>query len=121
VPVVDFNARVTTYMGNLMLRLPRGPIQPYISGGGGIVQLTGSVDVPFLGQIVSASADDFGWNVGGGLMVLPTPNVGFRADLRRFQTGDIAWDDITDIGGLDDIPLPKVNFWRATGGLVFRY
>jgi hypothetical protein len=121
IPVVDLNARVTTYMGNLMVRLPRGPIQPYASGGAGIVRLTGSVDIPFLGQIVSASADDVGWNFGGGLMVLPSSNFGFRGDIRRFQTGALSWDDITDIGGLGDIPLPKVDFWRATGGLVFRY
>jgi hypothetical protein len=121
IPVVDLNARVTTFMGNLMVRLPRGPIQPYASGGAGLVRLTGSVDIPFLGQIVSASADDIGWNVGGGLMLLPTPNFGIRGDVRRFETGALAWDDITDIGGLGDIPLPKVNFWRATGGLVFRY
>lgn len=121
IPVVDLNARVTTYMGNLMVRLPRGPIQPYVSGGGGIVRLTGSVDIPFIGQIVSASADDFGWNVGGGLMLLPTPNIGLRGDIRRFQTGSLSWDEITDIGGLDDIPLPKVDFWRATGGIVFKF
>ena len=120
IPVVDLNARVTTYMGNLMIRLPRGPVQPYVSGGGGIVRLTGSVDVPFLGQIVSASADDVAWNVGAGLMLLPTPNVGLRGDVRRFQTGAISWDDIAGIGGLGDIPLPKVDFWRATGGIVFK-
>jgi opacity protein-like surface antigen len=121
IPVVDLNARVTTYMGNLVVRLPHGPIQPYVSGGAGIVQVTGSVDVPFLGSIVSVSAEDFGWNFGGGLMVFPAPNVGIRADLRRFQTDDVSWDDLTSIGGLDELPLPKVDFWRATGGLTFRF
>jgi len=121
IPIVDLNARVTTYMGNLMFRVPVGPIQPYVSGGAGIVRLTGSVDVPFLGQIVSASADDIGWNFGGGLMLFPTPNFGVRGDVRRFQTGDISWDDIAGIGGLDDIPLPKVDFWRATAGLTFKF
>jgi opacity protein-like surface antigen len=121
IPVVDLNARVSTYMGNVMFRIPRGPIQPYVTGGAGLVRLTGSVDVPFLGSVFSASADDVGWNFGGGIMVFPGTNVGLRADIRRFQTGALSWDDITDIGGLDDLPLPKVNFWRATGGLTFKF
>jgi opacity protein-like surface antigen len=121
IPVVDLNARVSTFMGNLMFRVPRGPVQPYVSAGAGIVRLTGSVDVPFLGSVFSASADDVGWNFGGGLMLFPGTNVGLRADVRRFQTGELSWDDITDVGGLDDLPLPKVNFWRATGGLTFRF
>jgi opacity protein-like surface antigen len=121
IPVVDLNARVSTFMGNVMIRVPNGFFQPYLTAGAGIVRLTGSVDVPFLGQIVSASADDLGWNFGGGLMLFPTPNLGVRGDIRRFQTGAISWDDITGIGGLDDIPLPKVDFWRATGGLTFKF
>jgi opacity protein-like surface antigen len=121
IPVVDLNAHVTTFMGNLVLRMPRGPIQPYVSGGAGIVRLTGSVNVPIVGNLVSASADDFGWNFGGGLMLFPTSNFGLRGDIRRFQTGDLSWNEITDIGGLDDLPLPKVDFWRATAGVTFKF
>jgi opacity protein-like surface antigen len=119
--VVDLSARVTTYMGNVILRLPTGPIQPYASGGAGIVRLTGSVDVPFIGSVFSVSAEDFGWNAGGGLMLFPGSNVGLRADVRRFQTGDLSWEDLTDIEDLDDIPLPRVNFWRATAGITFTF
>lgn len=121
IPVVDFNAHLTTLMGNLVVRVPSGPIQPYVSGGGGIVRLTGSVDVPIVGSLLSATADDFGWNFGGGLMLFPTPNLGFRGDIRRFQTGDLSWNEITDIGGFDDLPLPKVDFWRATAGVTFKF
>ena len=121
VPVVDLNARVSTFMGNVMVRKPSGVFQPYATGGAGIVRLTGSVDVPFLGQIVDAGVDDFGWNVGGGLMIFPTPNIGIRGDVRWFKTGDVAWDDIAGIGGLGDIPLPKVDFWRTTGGITFKF
>ena len=120
IPGVDLDARLSTYMGNLMLRLPRGPIQPYVSGGAGIVRLSGGVDVPFVGSVFSASADDVGYNFGGGV-IFPGTNVGFRADLRRFHAGNLSWDDITGIEGLDDVPLPKVNFWRATGGIIFKF
>lgn len=120
IPAVELTAHATTLMGNLVVRFP-GPIQPYVSGGAGLVRVTGSVDVPFLGSLVSASAQDVGWNVGGGIYILPTPNFGIRADVRRFQTGDLSWDEITDIEGVGDVPLPKFDFWRATAGITFKF
>lgn len=118
VKVVDVKANLTTYMGNLVLRLPTGPIQPYASAGVGLVRVTGSVNVPFLGNIVSASAQDVAYNVGAGVYLLPSPNVGFRADLRRFQTGAVSWEDIVSLG---DLPLPKFDFWRATAGVTLKF
>jgi hypothetical protein len=120
-PVVDLNARVSTFMGNVMIRLPHGVLQPYATAGAGMIRLTGSVDVPFLGSVISASANDLGWNYGGGVMIFPASNIGLRADIRHFQTSGTSWDDITNIGGLDDLPVPKVNFWRATGGVTFKF
>jgi opacity protein-like surface antigen len=115
---VDVDASLTTYMGNLVVRLPTGPIQPYGSAGVGVVRVTGDVDVPFFGDVISASASDVGWNIGGGVYLFPLPNFGLRADVRRFQTGDVSWEDIADIG---DLPLPKFNFWRATAGVTFKF
>jgi len=115
---VDVEASLQTYMGNLVLRAPTGPIQPYGSAGIGLVKITGDINVPFLGSVISASAQDVGWNVGGGVYLFPLPNLGFRADVRRFQTGDVEWDDIT---GIDDLPLPKFNFWRATAGVTLKF
>ncbi len=117
IDVVDAKASLTTYMGNLVVRLPTGPIQPYGSAGVGVVRVTGDVSVPFLGNILSASAQDVGWNIGGGVYLLPSPNFGFRADLRHFQTGDVSW---TDIGNITDLPLPKFDFWRATAGVTLK-
>ncbi len=118
IDVVDAKASLTTYMGNLVVRLPTGPIQPYGSAGVGVVRVTGDVSVPFLGNILSASAQDVGWNIGGGVYLLPSPNFGFRADLRHFQTGDVSW---TDIGNITDLPLPKFDFWRATAGVTLKF
>lgn len=118
IDVVDVSANLTTYMGNLVLRLPTGPVQPYASAGIGVVRVTGNVDVPFLGNVISASAQDVAYNVGAGVYLLPTENFGFRADLRRFQTGAVSWEDITNIG---DLPLPKFDFWRATAGITFKF
>ena len=118
VPVVDVSANLTTYMGNLVVRLPTGPIQPYGSAGVGVVKVSGNVTVPFLGNVVSASAKDVGWNVGGGVYLVPAKHFGLRADVRRFQTGDVKWDKIT---GLGDLPLPKLDFWRATAGVTIKF
>jgi opacity protein-like surface antigen len=118
IPGVELQAHATTFMGNVVIRMPVGPIQPYATGGIGIVRVTGEVDVAFAGDIFSASADDVGWNVGGGIYIFPAPNIGIRGDVRRFQTGDLSW---TDIGGLDDLPLPQFDFWRASVGLTFRF
>ena len=121
IPLVDLNAHVTTYMGNLVVRLPSGRVQPYVAGGGGIVRLTGGVDVPIVGNIVRASSDAVGWNIGGGLMMFPTPNIGIRGDVRRFDTADLSWDDLSTIGGLDDLPQPAMDFWRITAGVTFKF
>jgi opacity protein-like surface antigen len=118
VQVVDVEANLTTFMGNLVVRLPTGPVQPYASAGLGLVRVTGSVNVPFLGNVLSASAQDVAYNVGAGVYLLPSPNFGFRADLRRFQTGAVSWEDITNLG---DLPLPKFDFWRATAGVTVKF
>jgi opacity protein-like surface antigen len=121
IPGVDLSAHATTFMGNFVLRLPTGPVQPYGTAGVGIMRVTGDVDVLIAGNVISASAQDFVWNIGGGLYLFPTPNFGIRGDIRRIHTGDVAWDDITGIGGLDDIPLPEFDFWRITGGVTFKF
>jgi opacity protein-like surface antigen len=122
IPSVELEAKAVTVMGNLMIRLPAGPVQPYVSGGAGVIRVTGDVNVPFLGDSISASAQDFGMNVGGGLHLFPTPNFGIRADARYFRTlGDFTLDEIRDIGGLDDLPLPRVDFWRVTGGVTIKF
>ena len=121
-PIVSFEASATTVMGNLVVRFPAGPLQPYVSGGAGIIRIKGDVEVPFFGDVLSASAQDFGMNIGGGIYIFPSPNFGIRADARYFRTvGSLAWDEIRDIDGLDDLPLPRVDFWRVTGGVTFKF
>jgi opacity protein-like surface antigen len=122
VPVVDLRANATTIMGNLMVRVPAGPVQPYASGGIGVIKLSADVNAPFLGSVVSASAQDLGTNVGGGLYLFPAPNFGIRGDVRYFRTvGDLSVSDFTDISGIDDLPLPRLDFWRITGGVTLKF
>lgn len=121
IPLVDVSAHATSYMGNFVVRLPTGPVQPYGAVGLGVVRVTGDIDVPILGNIVSAGASDWGWNLGGGVFLFPVPNVGIRGDIRHFRTGSLSWEDVTDIGGIGDLPLPELDFWRATVGVTFKF
>ena len=122
IPVVDLRADVTTLMGNLVVRLPTGPVQPYASAGVGIIRLSGDLRVPFLGTVFSAGGQDFGMNAGGGLYLFPSQNFGIRGDVRYFRTlGDLTLNDLTNIGGIDNLPLPRLDFWRATVGVTFKF
>lgn len=118
---VDLEANLTTGMVNLVVRFPTGPIQPYATGGVGVVRASGDVRVPFLGSVLSISGQDFGMNVGGGVYVFPSEHIGIRADVRYFRTlGDLTLDDIDDIANFD-LPLPEFDFWRVTGGVTVRF
>ena len=118
---VDLEANLTTAMVNLMVRFPAGPVQPYATGGVGVVRASGDVTVPFLGSVLSISGQDFGMNVGGGLYVFPSDHIGIRADVRYFRTlGDLTLDDIDDLANFD-VPLPEFDFWRVTGGVTVRF
>ncbi len=119
---IDLEAHLTTGMVNLIVRLPTGPVQPYATGGVGIVRVSGDVTVPFLGSVLSIKGQDFGMNVGGGLYVFPSENLGLRADVRYFRTiGDLTLDELADIGRDFDLPLPEFDFWRVTGGVTLRF
>jgi opacity protein-like surface antigen len=121
IPGVDVSAHATTLMGNFVVRFPAGPVQPYGTAGVGLMRITGDVDVVLAGDVISASAQDFAWNIGGGLFIFPTPNFGIRGDIRHFRTGDVILDDIPGIGGLDDLPLPDFDFWRYTAGVTLKF
>lgn len=122
IPLVSVDAEATTIMGNLMVRFPAGPVQPYASAGIGVIRISADLDVPFFGNIVGADAQNLGTNVGGGVYLLPSRNLGIRGDLRYFRTiGDVDWEDITDIDDLSDLPLPAVDFWRATVGVTIKF
>ena len=118
---VDLETSVTTGMVNLMLKLPAGPLQPYATGGLGMIRVSGEVATPLLGSF-ELSGSEFGMNFGGGVFVFPSDWLGFRADVRYFRTiGEITLGDLTDLGGFDDLPVPEFDFWRVTGGVTLRF
>ena len=105
------NNNVTSLMGNLMVLTP-GRTRFYASAGLGLMK-TRVEDVDGFFRVDS---NDFGANLGGGVMFFPGDVIGLRADVRYFRNlTDPEPDDEfdVDLGGLD--------FWQVTGGITFRF
>jgi opacity protein-like surface antigen len=103
---------VVTLMGSLMLAAPAGPVRIYGAVGAGLMK-TRLADGDRLFDIDS---NDFGMNVGGGLIIYFSDHVGLRADGRYFR--DLQ-DPVPD--NEFDIDLGNVDYWRAVGGLTFKF
>ena len=98
-----------TLMSNLMVVIPAGPIQPYGIIGLGLMRSHAQFNTSSL----SLSNNSLGWDIGGGLNIFLTHSIGVRGDIRRLKT----LQDVTlGVFGND-----KVEFWRASAGLVFRF
>jgi hypothetical protein len=103
---------VTTLMGNLVLISP-GELKIYGSGGVGLLKTS----VEDIGGFFDVDENDLGFNVGGGLMILPGQGrLGFQGDVRYFRNLS---DDEND--NEPDIDLGDLDFWRATAALAIRF
>jgi hypothetical protein len=86
-------------------------VRPYILGGVGLIK--SHVDLT-LGSVLDSS-NNFGWDMGGGLMIMFGRHIGVRGDMRVFRTFD-------DVGLLGlELSDTKLTFYRATGGVVFGF
>jgi opacity protein-like surface antigen len=108
---------VFTLMSNLIIGVGRGPVQPYVLIGGGLVR--SRVDVT-LSQFHSDN-NSLGYDVGGGVKAYFTDHVGIRGDIRKIHT-------------LQDVDIPvfgdpvgqvfvgqRLDFYRASVGLALRF
>jgi hypothetical protein len=110
------NDNVTSFMGNVLLGVPIGGqlgpgFRPYVSGGAGLMQyaVQGSDD------LFDVDSNEFGVNIGAGAMGFATDHVGFRGDLRYFRA-------LTDLEAEDTfVDFADFDFWRASGGITFRW
>jgi len=102
-------------MANLIIGIPIGGthgagIRPFVTGGLGMIQT--KIDP-------SDSNNDFGYNLGAGVMGYFATHIGVRADVRYLRS--INSDQIIDLGnGLGNFDLGGFHFWRATFGLVIK-
>ena len=107
-----YSSSVFTIMGDVLLGPQIGPVRPYGTAGLGLIKSHIDFD---LAQLVNPDNNDFGWNIGGGLMIFPGERVGVRGDIRHFH----AFQDLDVLG----IPLgdTKLDFSRASAALVLRF
>ena len=107
----DSEGNVVTLMGNIVFGYKGGGIQPYVTGGAGLMR-SNIQDVSGFFDDVNDSA--FGVNAGGGLRVGGS-KFGVRGDLRYFrQLQDVDFGDA-------DIDLGNFSYWRGTVGVSFGF
>jgi opacity protein-like surface antigen len=102
---------VLTGMGSLLLASP-GRLRIYAAAGAGLLKTR--LEDP--DQLLSVDSNDFGINVGGGLLVDLSDHVALRGDVRYFR--DLQ-DDEPD--GDFDLDLGNVDYWRVVGGLTLKF
>ena len=102
---------VVTLMGNFIVATP-GHVRLYGTVGGGLMK-TRLADP---GRFFSIDSNDFGINVGGGVMAFFGEHFGLRGDVRYFRDLQDA-----DPDGEFDLDFGNVDYWRAVGGITFRF
>ena len=102
---------VVTLMGSFLLATP-GNLRFYGAVGGGLMK-TRLADP---GRFFSLDSNDFGINVGGGLVGFFGAHVGLRADIRYFRDLQDA-----DPDGEFDLDFGNVDYWRAVGGITLKF
>jgi opacity protein-like surface antigen len=107
-----YASSVLTVMSNLIVGPEIGPVRPYVTGGLGLIKSHVSTDPVVL---FDSSNNNFGWNIGGGVMVGLGEHFGVRGDIRHFHT----FKDLEIL----NFPLSdtKLDFGRASAALVFRF
>src|SRR4029453_447836 len=107
------DSSVLTLMGNVLLAPKFGPVQPYGLAGLGLIKT--SVDLT-PSAIINEDNNNFGWDVGGGLMIFFGDHFGIRGDVRYYH----AFQALKILG----LPIEndsKLDFGRAAGGVVFKF
>lgn len=116
----DFgNNTVINLMGNVIIGVPVGGthgagVRPYVTGGVGLLRT--QIDGGTLAN-VSSSNNQWGWNVGAGVMGYFNDHVGLRGDVRYLRgfedlnTGN----QVIDLNGAN-----QLHFWRTSFGVVLR-
>lgn len=115
VPGVDNS--VFSLMSNLMIGIGRGPVQPYVVLGGGLMRTHTAVT---LSQF-STENNSIAYDVGAGVNGYFTRHVGIRGDIRHLHT----LQDV-DVPVFGDVTTQvfvgqKLDFFRASVGVAFRF
>jgi hypothetical protein len=128
-----FDAQVTTFMGNVLVGYPVGGtsgngIRPFFAAGLGLIRS----NVDTADDLFESSNNEFGMDLGAGAFGFVTDSIGFRGDIRwyyMFDEPELEFD-LLDAGVVNRVDVPTVDlvdididrdFWRATGGVTFRW
>lgn len=100
-------------MGNIIIGIPvggtSGPgIRPFVTGGLGLIRTS----VDFGTPIGKSNTNDFGYNLGGGVMGFFADHFGLRADVRYYRNAQSNDDDLFEAG--------TFHFWRTEFGILIR-
>jgi len=111
------DSNVVTLTGNAIVGIPvggHGPsIRPYVVGGVGLIR---SNVQDFAQTFDVTTKNDFGFDVGGGVMGFFTQNVGLRGDFRYFRS--FRGSETDSVTGL---ALSNFHYWRGSVGLAFKF
>src|SRR2546427_12845807 len=100
---------VLHFMTDLMVVVPAGPVQPYAFIGIGVIRPHAKLDVSSL----TVDKNALGHDLGGGLNDFFAHSGGVHGEVRHLRT----FKDFTLPGFSSD----KLDFWRASAGLTFRF
>lgn len=108
---------VTTLTGNVIVGVPLGghgaSVRPYAVGGVGLLRSRVGDEA---GLFNVASKNDFGFDLGGGVMAFISQNVGLRGDVRYFRGFQGAPSD-----SATGLAVGNFQFWRASAGVTFKF
>jgi opacity protein-like surface antigen len=101
---------VITFMGNFMLAPRFGPVQPYGTIGMGLIKTEAE-----LSGLFNEDNNSFGYNTGGGLIVLIGNHFGVRGDIRYFHSFNAF-----DLLGFETEER-KIDYGRLSGGVIVKF
>lgn len=104
---------VVTLMGSFLLATPGGRARLYGAAGAGLMKTR----VESSDRFFDVDSNDFGVNLGGGVIAYLSDHVGLRGDVRYFR-------DLSDLkpNGTVEVQLGnKVDYWRGVVGLTLKF
>ena len=102
---------VMTLVFNVIIGPRIGPVRPFVLGGLGIIKSR----VEFAEGRPLDSGNEFGCNIGGGLMLMFSDRLGVRGDLRWFKS--VSENQIQALS----LESTRLGFSRASGGVVIAF
>ena len=114
---LDGGSNVVTAMGNAIIGVPFGGqrdagFRPYVTLGLGMLQTEARSN----SDLFHVDNSEFGFNVGAGAFGFFTDHVGLRGDVRYLRSF-VDPDEDNEF----DITVGNFDYWRAVGGVTFRW